>query len=169
MDVDDYEAARDVSAPIDMLEHYFSAHGWDFERAGDEEIVAQFKGSWAQYELRAVWREDDRVLQFLALPDIRVTADKRAAMFETMGLINEQLWLGHFEMWTSSGMVLFRHAALLDTQGEATLSLDQAETLIETAIDECERFYPVFQFVLWSDKTPAEAIAAAMIETQGEA
>jgi hypothetical protein len=169
MDVDDYEAARDVSAPIDMLEHYFSAHGWDFERAGDEEIVAQFKGSWAQYELRAVWREEDRVLQFLALPDIRVTADKRAAMFETMGLINEQLWLGHFEMWTSSGMVLFRHAALLDTQGEATLSLDQAETLIETAIDECERFYPVFQFVLWSDKTPAEAIAAAMIETQGEA
>ena len=169
MDVDDFESARDVSAPIDMLEHYFSAHGWDFERSGDEEIVAQFKGSWAQYELRAVWREEDRVLQFLALPDIRVTDPKRSAMFETLGLINEQLWLGHFEMWTSSGMILFRHAALLDTQGESMLSLDQAETLIETAIDECERFYPVFQFVLWSDKTPAEAIAAAMIETQGEA
>jgi len=27
----------------------------------------------------------------------------------------------------------------------------------------------VFQFVLWADKTPAEAIAAALIETQGEA
>jgi hypothetical protein len=41
--------------------------------------------------------------------------------------------------------------------------------LVESAIDECERFYPVFQFVLWGGKTPAEAIAAALIETQGEA
>jgi hypothetical protein len=117
-----------------------------------------------------VWREEDRVLQFLALPDIRVTADKRTAMYETIGLINEQLWLGHFEMWTSSSMVLFRHAALLENQaGDAILTLEQAETLIETGIDECERFYPVFQFVLWSDKSPQEAIAAAMIDTQGEA
>ena len=83
--------------------------------------------------------------------------------------INEQLWIGHFEMWASSGMVLFRHAALLEAAGEPALTLDQAEMLIEAALDECERFYPVFQFVLWGDKTPAEAIAAAMIETQGEA
>ena len=51
----------------------------------------------------------------------------------------------------------------------ATSSLQQAETLVEAAIEECERFYPVFQFVLWADKTPQEAIAAALIETQGEA
>jgi len=152
-----------------MLEHYFHAHGWSYERSGDEEILANFQGSWAQYELRAVWREEDRVLQFLALPDIRVPADKRPALYETIGLINEQLWIGHFEMWASSGMLLFRHAALLDGQGDASLTLEQAETLVEAAIDECERFYPVFQFVLWADKTPQEAIAAALIETQGEA
>jgi len=39
----------------------------------------------------------------------------------------------------------------------------------KAAIEECERFYPVFQFVLWAGKTPQEAIAAALIETQGEA
>jgi hypothetical protein len=169
MTVDDFENVRDASAPIDTLEQYFAAHGWSFERSADEEIVATFQGSWTQYELRAVWRDEDRVLQFLALPDIRVPADKRAALYETLGLINEQLWIGHFEMWASSGMLLFRHAALLDASGEPVLSLDQAETLVEAAIDECERFYPVFQFVLWADKTPQEAIAAALIETQGEA
>ena len=169
MMVDDFETGRDASAPIDMLETYFSAHGWSHERTGDEEIVATFQGSWTQYELRAVWREEDRVLQFLALPDVRVPADKRAALYETMGLINEQLWIGHFEMWASSGMLLFRHAALLDGNADAALTIEQAETLVEAAIDECERFYPVFQFVLWADKTPQEAIAAALIETQGEA
>ena len=99
MDVDEFELERETSAPIDMLEHYFSAHGWACERSGDDEIVANFQGSWTQYELRAIWREEDHVLQFLALPDVRVAADKRAAIYETIGLINEQLWLGHFELW----------------------------------------------------------------------
>ncbi len=167
MNIDEYDAERDASAPIDMLEHYFTALGWSCERGGDDEIVSNFQGSWSQYELRGIWREDDNVLQFLALPDIRVSTEKRAAIYETIGIINEQLWLGHFELWSSSGLVLFRHAALLEN--ENGLTLQQAEALVEAAIEECERFYPVFQFVLWADKTPQEAIAAALIETQGEA
>ena len=49
------------------------------------------------------------------------------------------------------------------------LSLEQVELLVETAVDECERFYPVFQFVLWGGKSPSEALSAALIETHGEA
>jgi hypothetical protein len=158
----------DVAAPIDMLESYVAAHGWSYERQ-DEEIIAEVKGSWAQYELRALWREEDGVLQFLAFPDIRGPDDRRAALYEAIGLVNEQLWIGHFELWSSSGILLFRHAALIDGDEEGTLSLAAAELLVESAIDECERFYPVFQFVLWGGKSPKEAIAAALIETQGEA
>jgi len=161
MDMDEYELEREASAPIDMLETYFGALGWAYERNGEDEIVSSFQGSWTQYELRAIWRAEDQVLQFLALPDVRVAPEKRAATYETIGLINEQLWLGHFELWSASGLVLFRHAALLEGDESGTLSLQQAETLVEAAIEECERFYPVFQFVLWADKTPQEAIAAS--------
>lgn len=163
----DEDDPREASAPIDMLERYYDAHGWAAERLGDDEIVTTVQGSWTQYELRAVWRTEDSVLQFLALPDIRVPPDKRLAIYETIGLINEQLWLGHFEFWSSSGLALYRNATLVE--GDGALGLEQAETLVETALDECDRFYPVFQFVLWGDKSPAEAIAAAMIETRGEA
>jgi hypothetical protein len=90
-------------------------------------------------------------------------------MFETMALVNEQLWVGHFELWTTSGVLLYRHAAMIDGDDGGTLSLSAAELLVETAVEECERFYPVFQFVLWGGKTPKEALAAALIETQGEA
>lgn len=166
--LDAHEDEGDDAAPIDMLESYFAAHGWTHERDEDE-VVARLKGSWAEFELRAIWRADDGVLQFLAFPDIRVADDRRAQIYEAIGLINEQLWIGHFELWSSSGILLFRHAAMIDGGGEATLTLEQAETLVESAIDECERFYPVFQFVLWGGKTPREAIAASMIETQGEA
>jgi hypothetical protein len=156
-------------APIDLLESWYAAHGWSHERLSDEEIVATAQGSWGQYELRGIWREDDGVLQFLAFPDVKVTDAQFSPIYETIGLINEQLWLGHFELWANPGVIVFRHAALLDADEDSALSLDQAEVLVEAAMDELDRFYPVFQFVLWGGKSPKEAIAAAMVETQGEA
>jgi hypothetical protein len=166
--LDQADHDNDPAAPIDMLEAYYAAHGWDHERH-DDEIVTTVKGSWASYELRALWREEDSVLQFLAFPDIKVTDDRRAQVYETIGLVNEQLWIGHFELWSSSGVLLFRHAAMVDGGDSGTMSLDATELLVESAIEECERFYPVFQFVLWGGKSPKEALAAALIETQGEA
>ena len=167
--LDEADTGREAEAPIDMLENYYAAHGWSFERH-DEEIVATYKGSWTEYELRALWRDEDGVLQFLAFPDIKVAEDRRASVYEVIGLVNEQLWMGHFELWSSSGILLYRHAVLVDGEDEeGTLSLPATELLVDTAIDECERFYPVFQFVLWGGKTPKEAIAAAMVETHGEA
>lgn len=166
LDESDYE--RDDAAPIDMLENYFAAHGWSHTREEDE-VVAKVKGSWTEYELRAIWREDDGVLQFLAFPDVRVADERRAAIYETIGLVNEQLWVGHFELWSSSGILLYRHAAMIPGEDGAAITLQHTELLVESAIDECERFYPVFQFVLWGGKSPKEAIAAALIETQGEA
>ena len=163
------EDDRDDGAPIEVLEQYFEARGWACERTGEGEIVASATGSWAQYELRAVWRPEDQVLQFLTFPDIKVAAEKRTSIYEAVSLINEQLWLGHFEMWSGSGLIVFRHSTILDTRTDDGLSLEQAEAIAEAAVEECERFYPVFQFVLWADKTPQEAIAAALIETQGEA
>ena len=90
-------------------------------------------------------------------------------MYETLGLINEQLWIGHFELWSGNGSLLFRHATLLDGLEDGGISLEQAESLIDAAMGELDRFYPVFQFVLWGGKSPAEAISAAMVETRGEA
>ena len=162
------DGQADDAAPLDMLEAYYDAHGWSNER-GDDELVAQVKGSWTTYELRALWREDDAVLQFLAFPDIKVADERRAAIWETLALVNEQLWIGHFELWTASGVLLYRHAAIVEGEDDGTMSLATAELLVETAVEECERFYPVFQFVLWGGKSPKDALAAALIETQGEA
>ncbi len=166
---DDAHEERDDGAPIEVLEAYFDARGWVCERSGEGEIIASAPGSWAQYELRGVWRPDDQVLQFLAFPDVKVGADKRLAIYETLGLVNEQLWLGHFELWSSSGLVVFRYSALIDAGEDDGLTFEQAEAMVEAGLEECERFYPVFQFVLWGGKSPTEAIAAALIDTAGEA
>jgi hypothetical protein len=41
--------------------------------------------------------------------------------------------------------------------------------MVDIALTECERFYPAFQFVTWGGKSPEEAMAAALVETVGEA
>jgi hypothetical protein len=167
---DDTAEEREDGAPIEVLEAYFEARGWACERSGEGEIVASAPGSWTQYELRGVWRPEDGVLQFLAFPDVKVAAEKRGSIYEALGLINEQMWLGHFELWSSSGLIVFRYSALLDTGSDGEgLSFEQAESIAEAALEECERFYPVFQFVLWGGKSPSEAISAALIDTAGEA
>lgn len=157
----------DDAAPVDMLASLFEARGWPYEFVGEDEIGGEVQGSWATYQLRGIWRPEDHVLQLLCLPDIRMTEDKRAAMHEALALINEQLWLGHFDVWSNGGVVLYRHGLMLGDDG--MLGPAQAQFAVETAIEECDRFYPVFQFILWGDKTPAEALAAAMVDAAGEA
>jgi hypothetical protein len=169
IDDDDLTVPAEGGSPINSLAFWFAAQGWSHERIGEEEVVAATEGAWGQYELRGIWRDDDRVLQFLAFPDITVQPDKYSAIYETLGLINEQIWLGHFEMWSGNGSIVFRHASLLETQDGPVLDADQADALVDSAIGELDRFYPVFQFVLWGGKSPSEAISAAMVDTQGEA
>jgi hypothetical protein len=162
-----HQDRHEDAAPVEMLAQLFDARGWNCELNGDDELNGEIQGSWATYQVRAIWRPEDNVLQLLCLPDIRVSEDKRAGVFEVMTMINEQLWLGHFDMWSNGWVLLYRHGLLLGDDG--LLSLSQAQTLVEVAIEECDRFYPAFQFLLWGDKSPAEALASALVDAAGEA
>ena len=158
--------ARDEAEPIDMLVAMFEARGWPCMSSGDE-ISGEIQGSWTKYQVKGIWRAEDNVLQILCLPDIRVGKDKLACAHELVSLVNEQLWLGHFDIWSSGSVLLYRHGALLGDEG--MLTVRQAQALIEVAVDECDRFYPAFQFALWGDKAPRDALDAAMVDAVGEA
>ncbi len=157
----------DDAAPVDMLANLFEARGWPCEFISDDEISGEIQGSWATYQLRCIWRTEDHVLQLLCLPDIRVPAPKRDAMVELLALVNEQLWLGHFDIWSNGSVLLYRHGLMLGQDG--LLGLDQAQSIVELAIEECDRFYPAFQFVMWGDKAPKDALDSALIDAAGEA
>jgi hypothetical protein len=86
---------------------------------------------------------------------------------QLIAMINEQLWIGHFDVWTANGVVMFRHALVL--AGGVAASGRQCEAVLGTALDSCERYFPAFQFVIWAGKSAREAMDAAMFETSGEA
>jgi hypothetical protein len=131
--------------PLDVFEHVCLNSDLACERLGDEELGVAVEGQWTTYQMRLVWREEDHSLQLVCLFDQKVAETKRAAIYETLGLINERLWLGHFEMWSGGGDLLFRHSTLLDA--DMGVSVPQAEALVEAALAECEKFFPVFNFV----------------------
>lgn len=157
---------NDDAAPVEMLAQLFEAHGWPCEFVNEDEICGEIQGSWTTYQLRCIWRPEDKVLQLLCLPEIRVADGKMKAAYELLALVNEQVWLGHFDIWSQGGVLLYRHGLLL---GEGSLGLNMARIAVDNAVSECDRFYPAFQFVLWGDKKPKDALAAALVDAAGEA
>jgi hypothetical protein len=156
----------DDAAPVEMLAQLFDAHGWPFEFVSDDEVCGEIRGSWTAYQVRAIWRREDQVLQLLCLPDIRVPEEKLRQAYELLALVNEQVWVGHFDIWSQGGVLLYRNGLML---GDGVLSLSTAQMAIDSAVSECDRFYPAFQFVLWGDKSASEALASAMVDAAGEA
>ncbi len=65
------------------------------------------------------------MLQLLCLPEIRVPEAKRKPAYELLALVNEQLWLGHFDIWSSGGVLLYRHGLMLGSR-RAAQSVDGA-------------------------------------------
>ena len=49
------------------------------------------------------------------------------------------------------------------------MSISIAGSQFDAAVDGADRFYPAFDFLVQGAKSPADAIAACMFETVGEA
>lgn len=153
--------------PLDLVEEVVGANDWAFDRRSDEEMAVEIPGHWSTYSLYFAWSEELKALHLSSALDIRVPDRRRDAVYEVLAHVNERLWLGHFALWNDEAMPMFRHSVLV--RGGSPLSQDHVEDLVEVAVSECERFYPVFQFVIWGGKSPQEALTAAMLDTMGEA
>jgi hypothetical protein len=99
--------------------------------------------------------------------DMKIPVARRNEAQRVIAAINEQLWIGHFDIWTQTGTIMYRHALILP-EG-LTASSAQCAEMLAGAINACERYYPALQFVIWAGKTAAEAMTAAMFDTEGEA
>lgn len=99
--------------------------------------------------------------------DLKVPAPRKDDIVRLLALINEQQWMGHFDIWGQEGVVIFRQSLLLAGGAEANPS--QIEVLFSNSLDSCERYYQAFQFVVWAGKTAQEAMETVMFETAGDA
>jgi hypothetical protein len=153
--------------PLDVVEQVVTAHQWEFDRQGDGDLSVCVAGSWCDYHIGFTYLDASGALQVACAYDMRVADRKRSEICQLLALINERMWFGHFDLWADEAIPMFRQGLLV--RGGLAPTSEQIERVIEIAIGESERYYPAFQFVLWGGKTAEEAIAAAMLETVGEA
>ena len=157
----------DRGNPIDLLEEVVSANDWPFDRFSDSELMVQISGDWCGYSMCFVWQADVYAVQFSCRFEHKVPPTKLAQVHHLLSAVNETLWLGHFEIASGEGVPIFRHTVPM--RGLRNASVELFEDLLDTALLECERFYPALQLVLWGGRPVPEALQTVALEPQGEA
>jgi len=158
-----YERA---SNPIDLVEQVAVAHDWAADRSRDDELTLIVAGSWTDYHVSLNWRDDLETLHLACAFDFRVPDNRLNEIYRLVAQINEQLWIGHFDLWTQEGLIMYRHALMLNG---AMATPNQCEALLKASLEACERYYQAFQFVVWAGKESREALVSTMFETEGRA
>jgi hypothetical protein len=155
-----------VSNPVDLVERFAHTHDWACDRTGDDELTLVVAGSWTDYHVSINWRGDLEALHIACAFDFKVPENRLSEIYRLIAQINEQLWLGHFDLWTQEGLIMYRQGLMLNGSVATT---SQCEALIKAALEGCERYYQAFQFVVWAGKPSREALVSAMFETEGQA
>ena len=167
MTLTENESVERPEHPVDVVERLAALNEWAFDRADEDEISILVAGAWAHYEVAFTWLPDLESLHVSCSFDLKIPPRKRAEIGALVQLINEQLWLGHFDIWSRDDIVMFRHAHCL--AGGAQASDSQCGTIVKAALAACENYYQAFQFVLWAGQSAKEALELAMFETRGNA
>lgn len=162
--IDDGEFGFD---PLDVVEHVLTAENLEFDRTEDGDLAFALTGDWKDYELWFAWRPEADCLQLCLSLDLKAGKDLRIQSHELLSLVNQRVWLGHFECWSEEGEIIFRHAMALPPGERPTLA--QAASMIDAAVEAADRFYPAFDFLVKGSRSPEEAVAACMFETVGHA
>lgn len=166
MSLIDFEIERQ-SNPVDVIEQIAALHDWSFDRAGDDEITISVGGGWCDYHVSFSWMEDREAVHLACAFDLKVPEPRKLEIMRLLTGVNEQMWIGHFDLWSSEGVIMYRQAMLLSGGAEPTAA--QVERLLVTAVEACERYFQAFQFVVWAGKSAQEALQTVLFETHGEA
>jgi hypothetical protein len=159
-------AYQRVTNPIDLVEQVAHAHDWTCDRSADDELTLIVAGTWTDYHVSLNWRADLEALHLACAFDFKVPENRLGEVYRLVAQINEQLWLGHFDLWTQEGLIMFRHALMLNG---AVATTGQCDALLKAALEACERYFQAFQFVVWAGKESREALVSTMFHTEGQA
>ena len=153
--------------PLDVVERVLTAENLAFDRSDDGDLAFTLAGNWRDYELWFAWRPEADCLQLCVSLDLRAAKSKRNKSHALLALINPRVWLGHFELWAEDGEIVFRNAMSLQHGERPTMA--QAASMIDSAVEAADRFYPAFDFLLKGDKSPEDAMSGCMFDTVGQA
>ena len=162
------DGSETVTDPLDTVEVVIAGdERFKCTRAEDGDVHFSIKCPWGEIVGYFSYREELPALLFTLGFDIQAPPSRLIEAVRLAGMINENLWLGHFDVWSDDGSIVFRHA--MPMIGRDDISVGEVQAMLAAALDAAERFQPAFHFLILGDMTAEKASQAALFETCGEA
>lgn len=159
---------EEVSNPLDSIEDFLFAENYAFERPTMDELNIYVKGQKGTYNMIFLWEEDFTALQFMCELDLKIPHEKRETATQTLGRINEKLWLGHFDVPGQTNTPCFRHTSLMRGWTEQS-GADHIQDLMDIAKASCDRYYNMFALLATSKYMNNDLIDLAISDAGGAA
>lgn len=153
--------------PLDVVETMLDERGFRCDRMSESMLAASYSCSWCEFGFYFAWDEDTSVMYFTCGFSTMVPEEKKSSINDLLSMANSVIPIGSFCFLDGENELAFRHTTPF--RGTSGPTKEQAGDVLDTAVSECERFYPAFQFVIWGGKSADEALAMAMINPVGNA
>ena len=154
--------------PLGMAEHVLESDDrFTVERLDEEDLQFTFRTAWGEGAGFFSYRDELPAILFTFGLDLAAPPERRTEAAALAALINENLWLGHFDVWSDDGAIVLRHA--LPMVGRVDVSSGEIQALLAAALDAADRFHPAFALLIHGGYSARDAAQAALFETVGEA
>ncbi len=163
-----FELSHDSNNPVDMVEELAETKGWDFIRHDDCTLDMSLPGQVANISVCLEWQDEFSALLISCSLPIEIPAGSYEMAAVALEKINQNMWLGHFDLANQSMFPTFRHTLLL-RMIPSGIAIDLVADVLDIAVAECNRFHSTFRLAAAGDVRLHDDLNAAVFETIGEA
>ena len=156
-----------LAHPIELVQGFVDANDWRLHHASPHEVSVEVPGKWSDYSLTLTWQDQFSALHINVGLDIFIIDQQMDEARRVLSRLNQNIWMGHFDLIEEDGGVVFRHNLLL--RGTGGVTPEQIEDLIDMTLGECERAYPAFFQIATGVVSSETASTTALMETVGSA
>ena len=152
--------------PINLLEEIIISKNWVFERPIEDEIFVEVPTKYSNLIIQVTWLKNRNRIEIKSFFYNKMDFSNNMEIYKLLNLINNKIDYGHFIINENKHPTFKNSLIVKDTKN---INFDLLREVLNYAILESERFFPVLQLVLWGGKKAEEAILFFDFKTEGKA
>ena len=154
------------SHPINLLEEIIISKDWIFERPIEDEIYIEVPTKYSNLIIQVNWLKNQSRIEIRSFFYNKMDFSDNVEIYKLLNLINNRIDYGHFII-NENSFPTFKNSIII--KDYKSIKFDLLKELLNYAILESERFFPILQLVLWGGKKAEEAILFFDFKTEGRA
>ena len=152
--------------PINVLEEIIISKNWVFERPIEDEIYIEVPTKYSNLIIQVIWLKNQSRIEIRSFFYNKMDFSDNVEIYKLLNLINNKIDYGHFII-DENKHPSFKNSIIV--KDHKNIKFDLLREVLNYAILESERFFPILQLVLWGGKKAEDAILFFDFKTEGRA